>query len=87
MLSDTHPDAEKVQIELLRGMTPAERLGMALRLTAALVNMSRQTIASLNPDLDPQELNIKCVELFYGKDLAERLRSYLQNMEQQNVVV
>ena len=87
MLSDTHPDAEKVQIELLRGMTPAERLGTALRLTAALVNMSRQTIASLNPDLNPQELNIKCVELFYGKDLAERLCSYLQNMEQQNVVV
>jgi PP-loop superfamily ATP-utilizing enzyme len=77
MLSDTHPDAERVQIELLRKAGAAERLGMSLALTATVVNRSRQTIASLNPGLDPQQLNIKCVELYYGKELAGRLRKYL----------
>ncbi|MEN6452316.1 MAG: hypothetical protein ABFC96_17635 [Thermoguttaceae bacterium] len=78
MLSDTHPDAERVQIELLRQMTPEERLRMAFGLTATMVNLSRQTIAALNPGLDARELNLKCVELYYGKELASRLREYLQ---------
>lgn len=86
MLSDTHPDAEKVQIDLLRKAGAVERLGMALSLTATVVNRSRQTIAKLNPDLDPQQLNIKCVELYYGKELAGRLRNYLKT-ERPNVAI
>jgi hypothetical protein len=78
MLSDTHPDVEKVQIELLRRAGAAERLGMSLSLTATVVNRSRQTIANLNPGLNPQQLNIKCVELYYGKELAGRLRDHLK---------
>jgi hypothetical protein len=78
MLSDTHPDAEQVQIELLRKATATERLGMSLSLTATVVNLSRQTIAELNSGLAPQQLNVKCVELYYGKELAARLRDYLK---------
>jgi hypothetical protein len=78
MLTDTHPDAEKVQIELLRRATPEQRLRMALNLTATVVNLSRRTIAELNPDLSPEEVNLKWVEFCYGKELAARLRSYLQ---------
>jgi hypothetical protein len=77
MLSDTHPDAEKVQIELLRRATPEQRLRIAINLTATVVNLSRRTIATLNPELSPEELNLKWVELCYGKELASRLRSYL----------
>jgi len=77
MISDTHPDAAQVQIDLLRKAGAAERLGMSLSLTATVVNLSRQTIAELNPGLAPQQLNIKCVELYYGKELAARLRKYL----------
>jgi len=86
MLSDTHPDAEKVQIDLLRRAGAVERLGMSLSLTATVVNRSRQTIAKLNPGLNPQQLNIKCVELYYGKDLAGRLRDYLKT-EHPNVAI
>ncbi len=78
MLSDTDPRAEQVQIELLRRVSAAERLRIALSLTATMVNLSRQTIADLNPGLDPQQLNIKCVEFYYGKELAARLRDYLR---------
>jgi hypothetical protein len=78
MLSDTHPDAERVQIELLRRATPEQRLDKALNLTAALITASRETLASLNPGLSQQELNIKCVELYYGKALADGLRCRLR---------
>ena len=86
MLSDTHPSAEQVQIELLRRASVTERLDMSFSLTATVVNLSRQTIAELNPNLDTQQLNIKCVELYYGKDLASRLRDYLK-MEHHDVAV
>lgn len=86
MLSDTHPRVEQVQIGLLRKASATERLGMSLSLTATVVNLSRQTIAELNPGLDPQQLNIKCVELYYGKELAARLRDYLK-MEHHHVAL
>jgi hypothetical protein len=86
MLSDTHPEAQRVQIELLRRMAPEERLRAALGLTAAMVNLSRETIAALNPDLDSDELNLKCVGLYYGKELASRLRAYLQTIAEHDHV-
>jgi hypothetical protein len=77
MLSDTHPDAEKVQIELLRKATFAQRWAKMASLTAFTVNLSRRAIAEANPGLSQRELDLKFVELSYGRDLAERLRAYL----------
>jgi hypothetical protein len=78
MPSDTHPIAQQFQIELLRRATPGERLAKSLSLTATMVNLSRQTITRLNPNLDSQQVNLKCVELYYGKELAARMRDYLK---------
>lgn len=78
MLSDTHPDVERIQIELLRRAGPENRLAQALSLTATVINLSRQTIAERNPGLNPQEFDIKCIELYYGRELAMRLRNFLQ---------
>jgi len=78
MLSDTHPDAERVQIELLRKKTPEERFAMTMNLTDATRRASRRMIASLNPGLTPQELIVKRVEYYYGNELASRLQNHLQ---------
>ncbi len=78
MLSDTPKDILQFQVEMLRKATPLQRLAKSFSLTATMVNLSRQTIATLNPGLDPQQLNLKCVELYYGKDLAARVRDYLK---------
>ena len=45
MLSDTHPDADRVQLDLIRKMTIAERLARAAEWTRMVVNLSRQGIA------------------------------------------
>jgi hypothetical protein len=87
MLSDTHPDAERVQIELLRQTSAAQRFRMTVNLTAALVDSSRRTIAAQNPDLSPRELSLRCVQLYYGEALAERLRDYLRTIPEQEHVV
>jgi hypothetical protein len=78
MLSDTHPDAEKVQIELLRKATFAQRWAKMASLTAYAINLSRRAIAEANPGLDQRELDLKFVELSYGRELADRLRTHLE---------
>jgi hypothetical protein len=77
MLSDTYPEAEKVLIDLLRKSTPAQRAARALRLSAAVKEMSLRAIAKANPDYSEQEVKLKWAEIHYGKDLADRVRAYL----------
>ena len=76
MLSDTSPEAEKVQIELLRRCSVAERFAKVRSLTARTFGLSKRAIARANPDLSPQKLQIKFIELHYGKDLADRVGRY-----------
>ena len=79
MLSDTSPDAEKVQIELLRKSTVAERFAKVRALTARTVGLSKRALARANPDLSPEDLKLRFVELHYGKELAERVRKYVNS--------
>jgi hypothetical protein len=78
MLSDTHPEAERVQLELIRKMTIAERLARAAEWTRMVVGLSRQSIARANPGADTRELDLLWVQQQYGTDLAVRLREYLK---------
>ena len=78
MLTDTHPEAERVQLDLIRKMTIAERLARAGEWTRMAVNLSRQGIANAHPGLDSRERDLIWVEQQYGRDLGLRLRSYLE---------
>ena len=78
MHSDTHPDAEKVQIDLLRKASTSERFALTCSLTATAISLSRRAIARADPDLSPREIDLKFVELHYGRELAGRLRRYLE---------
>jgi hypothetical protein len=66
-----------VQIELLRKKTVSERFALVRSLTAFTIDLSRRAIARANPDLSPDELRIKYIELVYGKELSQRVRDYL----------
>jgi hypothetical protein len=78
MLSDTHPEAERVQLELIRKMTVAERIACMRQWTRVVVQLSRDGIAKANPGLDERELELLWVEHHYGRDLAVRLRDDLE---------
>ena len=47
-------------------------------LTATTITLARRAIARANPGLSPQEVDLKFVELHYGKELASRVRRYLE---------
>ena len=76
MLSDTHPDAERMQIELVRQTTGAQRIAQLRSLTSFAIGLSRRAIARANPHLNQHEVDMLWVEYTYGKDLAENLRRY-----------
>lgn len=78
MLSDTHPDAEKVQIELLRKASVAERAARLWSLNRMAIRLARRAIARAHPDFNRDELNLKFVELHYGKELAEAIGERLR---------
>ncbi len=80
MLSDTSPEAEEFQLDLLRNMTVAERLGLVRSLTRTLVHLSRDRLARANPSLDDRQLDLLWVEQQYGQELADKLRDYLERM-------
>jgi hypothetical protein len=78
MLSDTHPEAEKFQLELIRQASPARRISLMRSLTAMLINLSRQGIAKSNPGMNAQEVGLRWAELNYGMKLASEVREYFK---------
>ena len=77
MSVDTHPDAEQVQISLLRQASAAERIARACSLSETVIQLSRRAIRRANPKLNEQELNLLFVEYCYGKELSDCVRRYI----------
>jgi hypothetical protein len=76
--SDTAPHAEKVQIELIRQSSVARRISIVRSLSQTTMYLSQRAIQRANPSLSEREVDLAFVELHYGKDLSERLRSYME---------
>lgn len=79
--NDTHPEAEKVLISLIRKASIAERMSRVRSLSETVINLSRRAIKRANPDLTEQELDLMFIALHYGKPLAEKVREYLLNRD------
>lgn len=78
MLTDIHPDAEAVLVELWRKKTPAERFARTCELTQIDRENSRRKIQDAYPDASLDEVNLRLVELYYGRALADDVREYLK---------
>ncbi len=75
---DTHPKAEEVLIGLIRKASVAKRISRMRSLTRTILRLSKRAIAKVNPGLSEQELNMLFVKIHYGEDLANHLRTYLE---------
>jgi len=65
-MRDTTLDAEEVQFRLLRQKSPAQRAGLAVRLTSEVVRAARRSIARTHPELTKQQVGRVFIELHYG---------------------
>ena len=75
--ADTDPEAEKVQIDLLRRAGPGRRAHMALSLSAEVIGLARRAIQRSSPDASPLEVQLRLVALQYGPELSSEIRRYL----------
>jgi hypothetical protein len=78
---DTHPETEKVLISLYRKASPAMKLSQVRSLSQTMIQLSKRALARANKNLDEQEVNLLFVSHHYGKDLADRLRKYLEKTD------
>lgn len=74
--TDTSPDAEAVQLELIRRMPPGMRAWKALQMSARLMRECKAAIARNNPDFTTREIEIEFIALNYGQELADAVARY-----------
>ena len=77
MLADTHPEAEAVLVELWRRKTPAERFARTCELTQVDRDNARQKIRDAYPEASIEEVHLRLIERYHGRDLANDVREYL----------
>ena len=75
---DTSSEMERVQIELIRKASPAKIFGLVRSMSQTMIQASRRNIRKLHPDASEEELTLIFVELYYGKQLANLVRSQIE---------
>ena len=78
---DTAPKAEKVLIDLYRQASPAKKFALVRSMSETMMQLSRRAIVRANEGLSEREIDILFVEYHYGKELALKLKEYLQKNE------
>lgn len=79
--SDTNPQAERVQIGLIREASVARRISTVRSLSQTAIYLSRRAIRRAKPLLTEREADLAFVANHYGEDLAERLALYLERKQ------
>jgi hypothetical protein len=74
---DTTPEAQWVQVELLRAASPARRAHLALSLSAAVISAARRALVRALPLASASDVDVRFVEVHYGPELAEAVRAEL----------
>jgi hypothetical protein len=78
VLSDTSPEVEDIQIELIKKLTPAQRAAKIFSLSDQVITLSKRAIRRQNPGLSEFEMKILYLHYFYGPVIAQKVRAYLQ---------
>jgi hypothetical protein len=71
--SDTHPTAERVQIEILRSMSAAERFRVLNDLIVTGRILSMACLRDRFPQAGPEELRRRLATLLLGSELATKV--------------
>jgi len=71
---DTSSAATQVQVEILRGMTPGQRLGLATRMSDDARALSAAGIRHRHPEYSADEVRSALLDVMLGADLAAHVR-------------
>lgn len=66
---DTSPEAERVQIEIFRNMTPERRLRAAAELTQLVRKLMADGVRTRHPDYDEESVRLAVIRLILPEKL------------------
>ncbi|HEY7127969.1 MAG TPA: hypothetical protein VH540_28835 [Ktedonobacterales bacterium] len=78
---DTSPEAERVQIELLRKATLAQRFALVSSLSYTTRQLALRAVQRAHPEASEEEARLLLIALCYGDELANRLRNSLDRRQ------
>src|SRR5437899_8067577 len=79
---DTSPEAERVQIELIRKAPISKRFALVRSWSQFLIEANRRQIRKDHPNASEEEIALIFVARHYGQTLADRLRVDLARRQQ-----
>jgi hypothetical protein len=79
LYSDTDPQMEALQIELLRKASPARKMEMLAQLNASVRTLAMSGLRQRHPDASPELLRRLFADLLLGKELAARVYGEIPN--------
>lgn len=68
---DTSPEMEKLQIEILRKMSPEMRLNLAIQLFETEKNLLMEGIRSRHPEYNEEEIRLALLRILLGDEQFE----------------
>lgn len=71
--ADTDPEAERVQLELLRAASPARRAALACRLSDQVRHLALRALRRAHPEASEDEIRVIFVRVHFGDELADGL--------------
>ena len=74
--TDTSTEATKHQSLAFEETSPVERISKVCRLSSNLRTMARDAIRRNHPEFDSKQVELKLIELNYGKELADAVRQW-----------
>jgi hypothetical protein len=74
---DTSPEAELVQIELIRRSSMARRFEIVRSLSAFTRQLALNGIRRANPSASEEEIKYIFLKVHYGEELAQAVTNYL----------
>jgi hypothetical protein len=78
---DTTQDADQIQAALLRAAPVGRRLARSFGHSATIIGLAKRSLARAYPSASPRDLDLRFVELHYGRDLATALRADLERRD------
>ena len=69
---DTHPTAEKIQLEIIRQMPPWRKIELVFEMNDTVSELAKVGIRHRNPGINENDLRRRYADLVLGKDLAQK---------------
>jgi hypothetical protein len=75
--SDTRPETEKVQIELFRKASSAQKFAIVEQWSQFIIQATKQSIRRDHPEANEEEVALILLARLHGQDLADKVRAHL----------